>query len=484
MSRPNVVVVVLDSLRRDHVGAYGSEWVETEALDAFAADSNTVTFTEAYPEALPTIPVREGLMTGDRTLPTHFWEPIDDDRTTLPELLRRAGYVTSLVTDNYHMAKPGMNYHRGFDGFRWIRGQENDAFRTAPGTVDLERYVKPEMEGSLSIRGLEQYLRNTADRDDDESEFFAAQVFRAAVEWLDRNGDHDPFFLWVDSFDPHEPWDPPPAYRGRYTDPDYDGPDLIKPKDGPTDWLTDDELAHVHGRYREEVEYVDAWFGEFVGALRERELYEESLVVVLSDHGVALGDHGVVGKPPWSLHGEVVELPLFVKLPAGRAADADLQSEVDALVQTHDVPATVLDLIGLGAESRPMDGRSLAPLLAGDRDRVRDAVVTGFHPHPARCVRDDTWSYVSRPEGMDDGLYRRADDPTEDVNLLGEYPEVAERLDAVLGEWVAPTNEGPFSPQHPTVMERSAPNERAAALAGSDLDEAVEERLSKLGYYQ
>jgi arylsulfatase A-like enzyme len=152
MSQPDVVVVVLDTLRRDHVGAFGNEWIDTGAIDEFAADPNTVSFTEAYPEAMPTMPIREGLMTGMRTLPYHFWEPLDEEHPTLAELLRREGYVTAIVSDNPHMAKPRMNYQRGFDAFQWIRGQENDKYRTAPATTRCSCGWTPSTPTSPGIR--------------------------------------------------------------------------------------------------------------------------------------------------------------------------------------------------------------------------------------------------------------------------------------------------------------------------------------------
>lgn len=481
---PPTVIVVLDSLRRDHVGWYGNDWIDTSAIDEFAAHPDTVTFTEAYPEALPTIPARSGLMTGQRTLPYRPWQALEDEDITVAELLRKNGYVTGLVSDTYHMNKPGMNFHQGFDGFRWIRGQEADAYRTAPPTVDLESHMKPAMQGSLNERLLEQYLRNIADRDDDaEEEFFAARVFDEATDWVERNRDHDPFFLWVDSFDPHEPWDPPVSYRGRHADPDYDGPELIDPKYGSIDWLTDEELEHVRGRYAEEVEFVDARLGRFFDALREENLYEDSLIVLLSDHGVQHGEHGSIGKPPGDLYGEVVEVPLLVKPPAEVASERDFRDEVDALVQTNDVAPTLLDLVGFGREAEAMQGSSLVPVMTGERDAVRDAVVTGYHGSEYRCVRDGTWSYIHSPEGERDELYYLDEDPAERNNVVDEYPEVVDRLSAHLGSYITASQTGPMSPNDvKTVQERYE--------SGTDEDEdgevanETEERLRNLGYFE
>ena len=436
VSTPNVIVICLDSLRKDHVGWYGNDWIETDAIDAFANDSDTVAFTDAYPEALPTIPIRTALMTGQRTLPYRSWQPLEDEDITIADILRRNGYVTSLITDTYHVAKPGMNFHQGFDAFTWIRGQEADAHRTAPATVDLDPYVKPAMEGSRVSRMLEQYLRNTADRDDTaEEEFFAARVFQAAIDWVERNRDQESFFLWVDSFDPHEPWDPPADYRGRHTDPEYDGPELIHPKCGSVDWMTDDELEHVRGLYAEEVEFVDSWVGEFLDTLEDLGLYEESVILLLSDHGHPHGDHGSIMKTADNLYGELIEIPVFLKPPTDLAAERDFVSIVDSLVQTDDITPTLLDLLNLEREARSMHGKSLVPLIDGEEDAVRDVVVTGYHETEHRCIRDGRWSYIHRPAGRDDELYDLVHDPSEQTDVIAEHPAEAERLASHLGRY-------------------------------------------------
>ena len=101
----NVFWIVLDSLRRDHVGAYGSEVCQTPHLDAFAEEA--ILFDNAYPEALPTIPVRTALNTGCRTLQSRPWQPLTDEDVTAAEILGYHGYTSAMITDVYHMDKPG-----------------------------------------------------------------------------------------------------------------------------------------------------------------------------------------------------------------------------------------------------------------------------------------------------------------------------------------------------------------------------------------
>ena len=125
----NVILIMLDSLRRDHLGSYGNDWIQTPNIDALAADS--VVFDEAYPESLPTLPVRNALLSGRHCGPELGWGPMREGDIRLPEILAKGGYTSAFVTDVYHMMKPGMNFHRGFHAWRWIRGQEQDPYKTA-----------------------------------------------------------------------------------------------------------------------------------------------------------------------------------------------------------------------------------------------------------------------------------------------------------------------------------------------------------------
>ena len=136
----NVVLVILDSLRKDHLGVYGNDRVRTPNLDAFAGES--FRFTRAYPESLPTICARRAIHTGRRTFPFKNrvelpgetfppagWQPIPEDQVTLSEPLVAQGYNTVLYSDTQPMFHPSMNFQRGFRVFDWIRGQERDRYR-------------------------------------------------------------------------------------------------------------------------------------------------------------------------------------------------------------------------------------------------------------------------------------------------------------------------------------------------------------------
>ncbi|UCG64742.1 MAG: sulfatase-like hydrolase/transferase, partial [Deltaproteobacteria bacterium] len=147
----NVILIVLDSLRADHVGCYGNTWIKTPNLDAFAEES--ALFERCFPESLPTVPARRAIVTGNRLFPFREWqpdprkgkafavpgwEPLRDTDTTLSEILLEAGYRTAFITDTFHVFKPSMNFHRGFDEWRWVRGQEGDPYSSARHPKDID----------------------------------------------------------------------------------------------------------------------------------------------------------------------------------------------------------------------------------------------------------------------------------------------------------------------------------------------------------
>lgn len=419
-------MIVIDSLRFDHVGCYGNDWIETPNIDRFA--KNSVVFENAYPEGLFTLPFRTSLFTGNFTLNNRPWAYMTNFDVTLAELLDEYDYVSAFITDVYHYFKPTGNFHRGFHSWQFIRGQEGDAYRSAPHGKNINDYLKPEMHGTLVHRLLDQYLRNTA-HFQSEDDYFAARVFDEAIQWIETNaGHHEKFFLMVDCFDPHEPWDPPPPFDTKYTDPNYNGPKLVQPKYGPTDWMTNDELDNVKGLYAGEVSFVDKRFGLFIDKLVELDLIEDSLVVVMSDHGHPHGDHGSILKTPQNLYSELIKIPLMVRFPDKRFAG----KRIESLVQIVDIAPSILDIIGQTEETLVMQGQSFLPMIEGRKEKIREYVHVGIFDNVDRCIRNEEWSYIHRAEGIADELYNIKEDPQEKINVLDKYPDKAKKLSSHL----------------------------------------------------
>jgi len=422
----NLIVIMLDSLRRDHLGCYGNSWIKTPNIDKLAKES--ILFDNAYTEGLPTIPVRTELFTGCSSLPYRPWQPLTKEDVIISEILKEYDYTSTLISDTYHLFKPDMNFHRGFSCFHWIRGQEADAYVSGPSNKNIDDYIKPTMKGDPVEGMLKQYFKNTESFQKEE-DYFAAQVMQKAAKWLERNKNEERIFLWVDSFDPHEPWDPPSPFDKMYTDPNYKGPKLIHPKYGKVDWMTKEELKYVRALYAGEVSFVDKWVGFLLNKIKELGLYDNSLIVLLADHGHPHGDHESIMKTPDNLYSELIRIPLLVHHPEELYAG----KRMDALIQIPDILPTILEIMGLSKETHAMSGKSFWPVVKGEKEKIRDFIITGYHESYHRCIRDKEWSLIVRPDAKGNELYNIEEDPKEKINLIHEYPEKAREFLSHLG---------------------------------------------------
>jgi arylsulfatase A-like enzyme len=433
----NIIGIMLDSFRQDHVSFYndrqpvfeGVPACETPHLDAFAQEC--VVFDNAYPEALPTIPVRTQLFTGQRTLPYRAWQPLAKEDVSIPEILGAEGYVSGLISDCYHYRAPGMNFHRGFHTYRWIRGQEYDPWTSHPPRRALDDYVNDHYNARWRDR-IAQFLANT-DSFAREEDWFAAKVIDEAIDWLTLNRGHPQVFAWIDSFDPHEPWDPPERFDT------YNGSGgaaagrrrLIMPLPGPaTDWASPDEIRQIRGLYAGEAAFVDHCLGRLFQALEDLGYYDDSVIVLLADHGHPLADHGKFLKGVDRMYNELLRVPFMIRLPGGEGA-----RRTKAIVQFHDVLPTLLDLLELPDSTSSMHGRSFLPVLKGETDTHREVIITGYNEGPDRCVRDAKWSYIRRAEGERHELYNLVEDPREQVTLVDQYPDQVHRLSSAFGNY-------------------------------------------------
>jgi len=426
----NCVLIIVDSWRKDHCGCYGNEWIRTPNLDALAEES--VLFTRAYPESLPTLPVRRALQTGKRVYPFwghhHYkgdfqgspgWGPVDEDLDTMAEVLRARGYRTAFYTDTYHQFKPSKNFHRGFDEWCWIRGQEHDPYRSGPLVSDeeIDKYLPVGARNTRRRNHHRQYLTNVAGRKSEE-DYFPAQVFRGGAEWLARNQEAEKFFLVLDSFDPHEPWDPPLYYRRMY-DPDDDVADVIWSSYGSADELTPRELQRMRGNYAGECTLVDRWLGHFLEALSVSGRLDETVVAVISDHGHNLGDNNLTGKQGHPLTRAVADLIMMIRHPQGEASD----TECDALCYNFDLTTTLMGLLGEEIPEQ-MEGIDLWPVVLGQKPG-RDHVTVAWGPDIT--LINDKWWCNATFWGANPLLYDLESDPGLTRNLAEEHPEVVKQ---------------------------------------------------------
>ncbi len=432
-SRMNVVVVIIDTLRKDHVGAYGNPWIKTPNLDALANES--LRFTRAYPESIPSIPARRAIHTGLRSWPfrgwvkwseddvaLRGWQPIPRGQTTLAEILADEGYNNLFVTDTLHQFRPFYDMHRGFRVFHFIRGQERDLFR--PQTPASHKKIDEILIGGPSAAHAEkimlQYMANTMGREREE-DWFAPQVFLKGMEFLEAASGDQPFFLVVDSYDPHEPWDPPEKYISLYDDASYDDPEPMTSSSGPSDWLTSRQLERMRALYSAEVTMTDTWLGNFLDKMNEMNLSDNTFLLLISDHGHAFGEHGFAGKVSSALYPELTDITFFIRHPGGKSAG----KTSDFFASTHDVAPTVLGALGIEPPS-PMEGQDLSVLLDGDEPRSREHFTAGYHEHV--FTRDESYAMFSRDDGAEAKLFDLREDPNMNRDIAGSHADVVKRM--------------------------------------------------------
>jgi len=427
----NVILVILDSLRKDHIGVYGNDRIQTPNLDALAKES--LRFTRAYPESLPTLCARRAIHTGMRAWPfRNFvklpgetfqpagWQPIPEVQITVSETLFASGYTTAMFADTQPLFHPSMNFQRGFGVFEWLRGQERDRFRPKLG-VPEEQIRQNTVPGNdkIMVDKVRQYLANTRDRRTEE-DWFAPRLFTRGMEYLEQAGEGQPFFLVLDSFDPHEPWDPPEEYVSIYDD-GYDGRDPIVPNYGPADWIGDEELERMKALYSGEVTMVDRWLGHFLDKMESTGRMDDTLLIVLADHGVAQGEHGYTGKPYRALWPELTDIPFFIRHPEGKGAG----QTSDYFASTHDVAPTILDATGL-APPQNLDGQPLTLLLEGSEPQPRSHFTLGYDKYV--WARDERYVMFGRNDRSGLKLYDLESDPDMNHDVAGDNPEIVKRM--------------------------------------------------------
>jgi arylsulfatase A-like enzyme len=437
-ARPNVLLLVIDTLRADHVSAYGGR-AQTPNIDELARQG--LRFTRFYPEAMATVPARRSILTGRRVWPfrgwhrwpdlnnTPGWEPIRDPDATFTSALRKAGYWTAYVTDNPFLgfASPYRPFRRSFDSFVRIGGQLGGAAPiTRASTRRLHHWLVPELREPNIEKRVLRFLHESGEYWHDESHSWAARVYTAAAKALDVAAAHQPFALVADTYEPHEPWTPPRTYINLYGDSRYRGAEPCMSRYARvSEWLShpraEPVLTRMRDLYAAEVTMTDRWLGVLLARLRELGLEGNTVIALVADHGYLLGDHGWTGKIASMLHPPLIQVPFILVDPARRRAGRTS----DYLAQTHDVGPTLLAMAGV-RRVEGMNGVDLSPLFAGSRPPWRKFAYGGYgNWHYARTGR---WAFVSNNRGRGRRLYDLTRDPGEQRNLARRHPHLIDDL--------------------------------------------------------
>ncbi|PNV62478.1 sulfatase [Clostridium sp. chh4-2] len=386
------IMLMFDTLNRHLLEPYGCAWTKTPNFTRLA--EHGITFDRCYAGSLPCMPARRELHTGRYNFLHRGWGPLEPFDDSLPEILRKNGIYTHMISDHQHYWEDGgATYHQRYDSWEIVRGQEADKWK---GQVK-----SPEVPEHLG-RGWRQDWVNRQYIDSEEKQPLA-EVFRLGLEFLETNKKEDNWFLHWECFDPHEPFFAAERYKELYPH-NYDGPQFDWPEYGPVT-ETPEEVQHCRYEYAALLSMCDAYLGKFLDFMDENDMWKETLVIVNTDHGFLLGEHDLWAKSlhPW--YNETAHIPMFICDPRSKKAG----QRRDSLVQNIDIPVTILKYFGLEAAA-DMNGCDLAPVIENDK-KVRDYALFGMHGAQVN-ITDGRYVYMRSPVTENRPLYNYTLMPT------------------------------------------------------------------------
>jgi arylsulfatase A-like enzyme len=432
---PNILLIVVDSLRAD---AVYEDWVRTPTMSALTRRG--LHFTHVHPEAMPTVPARNSIHTGRRQFPFRGWhdrdglldapgwQPFDHVDRSLLATLRRAGYFTTYVTDNPFLgyAPPYGRFRQSVNRFVRTGGQigGHKPVSSVPDHI-LNHWVHPSYDTPKSRARVGKYLANSHPWKGPDYTF-AGRVFRNAVNELTLAArQRGPFAMVVDTYEPHEPWTPPPRFSNMYGR--WHGPEPAQPRYGrASSWLPDPRgrrrlIGRMRDLYAAEVTMTDWYLGHLIDRLHDLNLERETVIALVADHGILLGEHGWTGKIQTALYPALARVPLVFVHPERRRAGA----ASDWFASTHDVAPTLLSMAGV---KRPgiMSGADLSPLFHGRKLPERKYAYGGYSD--SFYIRSHDWMLwgFNRPGNFQ--LYNLRRDPGMEHNVVRSHPEMLSRL--------------------------------------------------------
>ncbi len=375
-------MILSDTLNRHFLPAYGNDWVKTPNIDRLAKKS--VTFNNHWAGSMPCMPARRDLLTGRLNFLEKPWGGMEPFDVSFTDLMRNNGIYPHMITDHYHYFHPGgENYHSGFKSWDLIRGQELDSY-----IPTMQGVEKPDVIG----RWNPIYGKNRATYEKEE-DYPTAKTFKSGIDWLERNKNQDDYFLWLEVFDPHEPFDVPDEYLDSYGD-DWEGKnynwpryDFLDPEKGETP----EAVEHLRKRYAASLTMMDAHLGKLLDKLEENGNFDDTMIILTTDHGFMLGEHNCTGKNDFHVWNEQAHLPLFVKMPNNECA-GEVRNQ---LTQNIDLFPTLCDYHNLSYEHK-INGESWKPILENNSPTKRNAAIYGYYAKAVN-ITDGEYTYFRSP---------------------------------------------------------------------------------------
>ena len=376
------IMVMFDSLNRRMLEPYGCDWVRTPNFSRLA--ERGVCFDTSYVGSMPCMPARRELHTGRTNFLHRSWGPIEPYDDSMPELLKRAEVYSHLVSDHYHYWEDGgCTYHNRYSSWEAVRGQEGD-----PWTADLTVPVPDSINNDFREAAWQRQDWMNRAHMTREEDFPQARTFAQGVEFLARNQGVDNWFLQIETFDPHEPYFVPERlqalYPHTYTGRHWDWPPYRQVEESP------EAVEHIRCLNAALHTMCDDNLGRVLDFMDAHRMWDDTLLIVNTDHGFLLGERDWLGKCVMPFYDEIAHTPLFIWDPRAGVRGARRQS----LVQTIDLAPTLLEFFGRPIPA-DMQGKPLAETIATDAP-VREAGLFGQHGGHVN-ITDGRYVYMRAP---------------------------------------------------------------------------------------
>lgn len=386
------VFVLMDTVNRRMLDLYNENPADTAITPNIRRlAARGVVFQQHWTGSAPCMPARRDLLTGRLNFLEKPWGGMEPFDFSMPSILAKHQNVHSqMFTDHAHYVIPGgENYTKGFTAWNVYRGQEGDPV-----------WVRPDRNGIRPERRPDWYKGTYSEAEEENRKHFkteydypSVRTLYDAAQWLEENHEADNFLLWIESFDPHEPYDCPKHYLDLYEKPgDYDGYDFTHPNYGLNEF-SDAETEHLKRRCKATLTMADRHLGEVLDVMDRYNLWEDTMVIFTTDHGYHLGEHGYMGKNYMANYNEVYHIPLIVCHPDIRPG------RCGALTQNIDILPTVMEYFHVPESviPYPLHGRSLLPLLRGETVSIHTDIIYGYFGHEV-ALNDGTYTYIRAPK--------------------------------------------------------------------------------------
>jgi arylsulfatase A-like enzyme len=398
------IMVMFDSLNKRFLPPYGCDWIHAPNFQRLA--DRAVTFENCYAGSMPCMPARRELHTGRYNFLHRSWGPLEPFDESLPSILKKQGIYSHLVSDHAHYWEDGgATYHTRYSSWEFSRGQEGDDWKGHVADPQIPESPK-KMRGRIWRQ--DWVNRGYLKREEDQPQ---AVTFANGLHFIHTNHKEDNWFLQIETFDPHEPFFTQQHYKNLYSH-EYNGPHFDWPDYAP---VTEpcDQVEHVRYEYAALVSMCDYYLGKVLDLMDTLRMWNDTMLIVCTDHGFLLGEHDFWAKniQPW--YNELINTPLFIWDPR----TAIMAERRRSLVQTIDLMPTILDFFDIQSPGT-VNGVPLEETIATDQP-ARTGGLFGVHGGHVN-VTDGRYVYMRAPIRLDNSpLYEYTLMPTHMRGCFG-----------------------------------------------------------------